>query len=146
MKKPIPRLLAALVVTVLLLCSVTVAWTILRNAAIREDITQVTANLDAVRQRLKKQQVEYAQVQADLPVTLAELEALQPQADDAYARAQAHRQQRKELRAANAEQQEQIAALSAQADATSGEEERTAQAIAHLNEALAALEALSALE
>lgn len=146
MKKPIPRLLAALVVTVLLLCSVTVAWTILRNAAIREDITQVTANLDAVRQRLKKQQVEYAQVQADLPVTLAELEALQPQADDAYARAQALRQQRKELRAANAEQQEQIAALSAQADSASGEEERTAQAIAHLNEALAALEALSALE
>ncbi len=146
MKKPIPRLLAALVVTVLLLCSVTVAWTILRNAAIREDITQVTANLDAVRQRLKKQQVEYAQVQADLPVTLAELEALQPQADEAYARAQALRQQRKELRAANAEQQEQIAALSAQADSASGEEERTAQAIAHLNEALAALEALSALE
>lgn len=146
MKKPIPHLLAALVVTVLLLCSVTVAGTILRNAAIREDITQVTANLEAVRQRLKKQQVEYAQVQADLPVTLAELEALQPQADDAYQRAQELRQQRKELRAANAEQQEQIAALSAQAEGTSDDEERTAQTLAYLNEAHAALEAFFALE
>lgn len=146
MKMPIPRAFAALVVIVLLLCSATVAGTILRNAPIRAEISQVTAKLEAAQQRLKKQQVEYAQVQADLPVTLAELETLQPQADEAYARAQALRQQRKELRAANAEQQAQIAALTAQTADASDEENPIAQAKAYLYDALAALEELAALE
>lgn len=146
MTKPISRAFAALVVIVLLLCSATVAGTILRNASIMGEISQVTANLEAVRQRLKKQQVEYAQVQADLPVALAELESLQPQADEAYALAQSLRQQRKELRAANAEQQTQIAALTARTEGASAEAEQTAQAIAYLLDALAALEALNALD
>jgi len=146
MTKPLPKALAAVLVAVLLLCSATVAGTILHQAAMTEKISQLEANLEAVQGRLRKQQAEYAEYQARLPQVELELAALQPQADEAYAREQALRQQRKELRAENAALADEVTALLAQADDASAEALQTAQAIDHLVQALNELTALYGLQ
>lgn len=145
MHKPMPKAFAALFVAVMLLCSAVVTATLFHQAAMTAQISHLEANLDAVRQRLRKQQMEFAQVQEKLPVILAEAEALQPEADAAYAQEQALRQQRKEMRAENASLAEELEALLAQSDAASAEAAQTAQAIEQLSDALDALAQLADL-
>ena len=145
MKRPLPIAFAALLVAVLLLCGATVTGTLFHQAAVMEDISQLSANLEAVQGRLRKQEAEYAQVLEDLPRVLAELEAVQPEADAAYAQEQALRQQRKELRAENSALADELAALQAQAEVSSLDDAQTVQALTHLVEALEGLKALSGL-
>ncbi len=145
MFKPMPKAFVALFVAVMLLCGAVVTATLFHQAAMMEQISQVEANLEAVRQRLRKQQVEYAQVQEQLPLILAEADVLQPQAEAAYEQEQALRQQRKELRSANAALADELTALQEQTAQADEESARTAQALAHLMEALDALSALSEL-
>ena len=140
MTKPLPKALAAILVAVLLLCSMTVAGTIFHQAAMTEKISQLEANLEAVQGRLRKQQAEYAEYQALLPQVELELAALQPQADEAYAKEQALRQQRKELRAENAALAAELAPLLTQTESASTEAEAVAQAVNALQDALNALE------
>lgn len=143
--KPFSKAFIALFVAVMLLCSAVVAGTLFHQAAMTEEISQLEANLDAVRQRLKKQQVEYDQVLAELPVVQADAEALQPEADAAYAQEQALRQQRKDLRAENSTLADELAALQAQVEEANAAAAQTAQAIVHLTDALEELKALSGL-
>lgn len=140
MTKPLPKALAAILVAVLLLCSVTVAGTIFHQAAMTAQISQLQANLEAVQGRLRKQQAEYAEYLAALPQVELELAAIQPQADEAYAHEQALRQQRKELRAENAALAAELEPLLAQAQDASAEATAAAQAVTALQDALDALE------
>lgn len=137
----ISRSFAALFIAVMLLCAVTVAGTLFQQASTAEEITQVSANLEAVSQRLKKQQVEYAQVQEKLPQVQAELALMQPQADEIQAEEKELRQQRKDLRAENAALAEEIAQLQAQVAEADAEAVQTAEAIDRLNDTLAQLQA-----
>ncbi len=146
MKNPLSRVLTILVVTALLLCSVTVAACIFHESAMVTKIADVQTNLNAVQGRLRKQQQEFAEYQALLPQVEAELAALQPQADEAYAKEQALRQQRKDLRAENAALADELTALLALADEASAEAVQTAQAIEHLADALEDIYALYDLE
>ena len=140
MTKPLPKALTALLVVILLLCSVTVAGAIFHQAAVTEQISQLQANLDAVQGRLRKQQAEYAEYIAALPEVELELAALQPQADEVYAKEQALRQQRKDLRAENAALAAELAPLLAQTEEASAEASAAAQAVTALQDALNALE------
>lgn len=146
MKNTMSRVLTALVVAALLLCSATVAACIFHESAMVKEIADVQTNLTAVQGRLRKQQQEYAEYQALLPQVEAELAALQPQADEAYAKEQSLRQQRKDLRTENAALADELAALVAQADKASADALLTAQALDHLADALAALNSLYGLE
>ena len=146
MKKPLSRVFTAVLVAALLLCSMTVATCIFHEAAMVRKIADVQTNLEAVQGRLRKQQQEYAEYQALLPQVEAELAALTPQAEEAYAKEQALRQQRKDLRAENAALADDLNALLAQADEASAEAIQTAQALDHLADALAQLSALYGLE
>ena len=139
MCKPLPKALVALVVAVLLLCSVTVAGTLFHQAGMTQQISQLQANLEAVQGRLRKQQAEYAEYTAALPQVEMELAVLQPQADEAYAKEQALRQQRKDLRAENAILSDELSALLIQADAAAHDAQAAAQAVMALQDALDAL-------
>ena len=143
MSKPLPKWLAVFLVAALLLCSVTVAGTLFHQAAATEKISQLQTNLDAVQGRLRKQQAEYAEYLAALPEVELELAAIQPQADEAYAKEQALRAQRKELRAENAALSDELATLLSQADAAADEASAVAQAVTSLQAALNALEEIS---
>ena len=146
MKKPSSRVFTAILVAALLLCSMTVAACTFHEAAMVREIADVQTNLEAVQGRLRKQQQEYAEYQALLPQVEAELAALTPQAEEAYAKEQALRQQRKDLRAENSALADELTALLAQADEASAEAVQTAQAIDHLISALNELAALYGLE
>ena len=146
MKNPLSRVLTILVVAALLLCSVTVAACIFHESAMVTKIADVQTNLNAVQGRLRKQQQEFAEYQALLPQVEAELAALQPQADEAFAKEQALRQQRKDLRAENAALADELTVLLAQADEASADALLTAQALDHLADALASLNNLYGLE
>ena len=146
MKQPLSRVFSAVLVAALLFCSVTVAFCIFHEAATVQKIADVQINLDAVQGRLRKQQQEYAEYQALLPQMEAELAALQPLADEAYAKEQVLRQQRKDLRAENSALTDELTALLAQADEASAEAALTAQAIEHLAQALADISAVYGLQ
>ena len=68
-----------------------------------EQLRLTQLQLDASLARLKLQQTQRAQIDVDLPETLAQLQAVQPEADAASAREQELRAQRKALRSENAE-------------------------------------------
>lgn len=145
MNKSLPNAFIALFAAVMLLCGAVVAGSLFHQAAVLEEISQVAANLEAVHGRLRKQQLEYDQVLAELPVVLAEAAALQPEADAAYEAEQALRQQRRELREENAALADELAALQSQAEDVLSNADQTALALAHLTEALEELKALSGL-
>lgn len=145
MKNTLSKAFSALLVAVLLLCGATVTGSLFHQAAVEEDISQLTANLEAVQGRLRKQQAEYAQVLDDLPRVLAELDAIQPEADAAYEQEQVLRQQRKDLRAENSALADELTALQEQAEASSLDDAQTILALTHLVDALEELKALSGL-
>lgn len=144
--KPVSRLFTALVVAALLLCSATVVFSTFHEAAVVKEIANLQTNLEAVQGRLRKQQQEYAQYQEELPLVLAQVAEVQPQADAAYTQEQALRQQRKDLRAENSALADELSALLAQAEDANADALLTAQAIEHLSAALADIAALYGLE
>ena len=111
MNTSLPRWFSALLVAILLLCSVATAVSLFHQAQLTADIAKAQRDLDTLQGRLRKQEQEYAEVIESLPAAQAELEALRPQSQAAYEQEQALRQQRKDLRAENAAQAEEIARL-----------------------------------
>ena len=87
-------------VLVLLVTALSVAWYAARTVTMTAAIEDTRSNLEYNLKRLEKQQAEYEQVQADLPVAQARLAELQPQADTAAAEESRLRAERKEKRQA----------------------------------------------
>ena len=82
---------------VAVMCVVCVALCVLavRLAQQGEQLRLTQLQLDASLARLKLQQTQRAQIDVDLPETLAQLQAVQPEADAASAREQELRAQRR---------------------------------------------------
>lgn len=83
-------------------------------------IDELTAQLEAKQKRLVKQQTEFAEYTAELPLVQAELAETQPLADAASQQFDDLKAQRKALRDANDEQAAVIADLKAQIEALGG--------------------------
>ena len=100
---PLPRWFRALFVAAMLALSLELIWFVPQQYELHFRIDDIALSLDTSRQREAKQLYEYDQVSAELPLTLAELAAVQPLADEAEAREQELRTQRKALRAQSTE-------------------------------------------
>lgn len=146
MEKVTPRWFTALLVAVLLLCSVVVASSVFYEASMRTQIADVQTSLSAVQGRLRKQQQEYAEYVAALPSVLEELATVEPQATAAYDQEQVLRQQRKELRTENAALADEIALLQSQFTGSDTDLTQTLEALKHLQNALQDLRALHQLD
>lgn len=112
--------IALFTAAMLALCGI-IAFCAVEQVSLRFQVDDLTLSLDTSRQREKKQQFEYDEVVAALPVVQAELDATQPLADAAVAAVTEKKATRKRLREENALLQEQldaaleeIAALEAQ--------------------------------
>lgn len=92
-------------------------WYATTQYTLQFQLADLTLSLETSRQREVKQQYEYDQVVAQLPLVQAQVDELEPQAAQAQAEEQALRTRRKELRAEIAQLQEQLDALQAQVDA-----------------------------
>ena len=88
---------------VAVMCVVCVALCVLavRLTQQSEQLRLTQLQLDASLARLKLQQTQRAQIDVDLPETLAQLQAVQPEADAASAREQELRARRKTLRSSS---------------------------------------------
>lgn len=139
MNTSLPRWFKPLLVAVLLLCCVVTAASLFQQAQLKADIVQAQRDLEIMHGRLRKQEQEYAEVIEALPATQAAVAKLQPQAQAAYEEEQALRQQRKELRAENAAQAEEIATLREQIDQNS-DNSATLEAIRQLEAALSTMQ------
>ena len=106
----IPRWFRALFVVTMLLISLLLFWYAPLQVNLHFQLEDLALSLDTSRQREAKQQYEYDQVAAQLPITQAELALLQPQADDAAARETELRTQRKTLRTQQADITQQLEA------------------------------------
>lgn len=139
MNTSLPRWFKPLLVAVLLLCCVVTAASLFQQAQLKADIVQAQRDLAITHGRLRKQEQEYAEVIEALPATQAAVAELQPQAQAAYEEEQALRQQRKELRAENAAQAEEIATLREQV-AQYSDNSATLEAIRQLEAALSTMQ------
>lgn len=113
-KTRLPGWFAALFVTVMLAVCAVIAFCTVEQYQLRFEVADLTLSLDTSRQRERKQEYEYNEVIAALPLVQAELEATQPLADEAVAAVNDLKARRKALRAENAELEEQLAALQAE--------------------------------
>ena len=113
-KTRLPGWFAALFVTVMLAVCAVIAFCTVEQYNLRFEVADLTLSLDTSRQRERKQEYEYNEVIAALPLVQAELEATQPLADEAVAAVNDLKARRKALRAENAELEEQLAALQAE--------------------------------
>lgn len=104
----------ALLVVVLYLTCAVLCWYAVTQYSLRFQIDDLALSLDTSRGREAKQQYEYDQVVAQLPLVQAQLEELEPQAAEAQAREKELRARRKELRAEVAQLEEQLAELQRQ--------------------------------
>lgn len=96
-------------------CAV-LCWYAVSQYSLRFQIDDLSLSLDTSRGREVKQQYEYDQVVAQLPLVQAQLTELEPQAAEAQAKEKELRTRRKELRAEVAQLEEQLAALQAQVE------------------------------
>lgn len=96
---PLPRLFRFVFMTIMMLLCAFLFWLIPQMIALQIQIDDLTLSLDTSHQREAKQQYEYDQVSAQLPLTQAELDSVLPQAETAAAHEQELRTQRKSLRA-----------------------------------------------
>ena len=112
-----PGWFRALFVAAMLLICALLAFFAVEQVRLRAEIADLTISLDTSRGREARQNHEYDEVVAALPVARAELERVQPLADAAKAEENVLRQQRKDIRAENAALQEQIEAAQAELDA-----------------------------
>ena len=116
-KTRLPGWFAALFVTVMLAVCAVIAFFTVEQYQLRFEVADLTLSLDTSRQRERKQEYEYNEVIAALPLVQAEFEATQPLADEAVAAVNDLKARRKALRAENAELEEQLAALQAEVTA-----------------------------
>ena len=107
----LPGWFAALFVAVMLAVCAVIAFCTVEQYNLRFEVADLTLSLDTSRQRERKQEYEYNEVVAALPLVQAELEATQPLADEAVAAVSDLKARRKALRAENAALEEQLAAL-----------------------------------
>lgn len=113
-KTRLPGWFAALFVTVMLAVCAVIAFCTVEQYQLRFEVADLTLSLDTSRQRERKQEYEYNEVIAALPLVQAELEATQPLADEAVAAVNDLKARRKALRAENAELEAQLAVLQAE--------------------------------
>jgi len=113
---PLPTWFRVLFVFVMLLLCVFLCWYAPSQYQLDSQRRDVALSLDTSRQREAKQTWENNKYNEALPQVESELALTQPLADEAHAREQALRTQRKELRAHIAQLDEQLAALAAQQD------------------------------
>lgn len=88
----------AVFVAVMLLTCATLCWYAASQYALHFQVEDLTLSLETSRKREVKQQYEYDQVVAQLPVVAAQVEEMEPRAAAAKEREQELRNQRKELR------------------------------------------------
>ena len=112
-----PGWFRALFVAAMLLICALLAFFAVDQARLRAEVADLTLSLETSRGREARQNHEYDEAVAALPVARAELECVQPLADAAKAEEKALRQQRKDIRAEIAALQEQIEAAQAALDA-----------------------------
>ena len=103
MSRGLPKWFRALFVAVMLLTCAMVVTQVIRHVQLQDQIADLQLKVETTQKRLAKQQMEYDAYTAELPVVLAELETAEPAAAEAAAKADALKEQRKQLRAENAE-------------------------------------------
>lgn len=109
-----PGWFRAVFVTVMLLTCAILCWYAASQYQLRFQVADLTLSLDTSRQREVKQQFEYDQVVAEIPLVQAQVAELEPQAAAAQAIEKDLRAQRKALRAENADLQKQLESLQAE--------------------------------
>lgn len=109
-----PGWFRAVFVTVMLLTCAILCWYAASQYQLRFQVADLTLSLDTSRQREVKQQYEYDQVVAEIPLVQAQVAELEPQAAAAQAIEKDLRAQRKALRAENADLQKQLESLQAE--------------------------------
>ena len=109
-----PGWFGAVFVTVMLLTCAILCWYAASQYQLRFQVADLTLSLDTSRQREVKQQYEYDQVVAEIPLVQAQVAELEPQAAAAQAIEKDLRAQRKALRAENADLQKQLESLQAE--------------------------------
>lgn len=118
----LPGWFRAVFVTVMFLTCAVLAWYAVSQYELRFQVADLTLSLDTSRQREAKQQYEYDQVVAQLPVVRAQVAELEPLAAAAVATETDLRAQRKALRAENASLLEQLEAVQAEVTALQEQE------------------------
>ena len=116
-EKRCPGWFRALFVAAMLPICALLAFFAVDQVRLRAEIADLTISLDTSRGREARQDHEYDEVVAALPVARAELERVQPLADAAKAEENELRQQRKDIRAENAALRAQIEDAQAELDA-----------------------------
>ena len=110
----LPGWFAAVFVAVMLCMCALIAFCAVEQYALRFQVADLQLSLDTSRQRERKQQFEYDEVVAALPLVQAELAATQPLADEAVAGVDERKALRKTLRADVAALEDQLEALHAE--------------------------------
>lgn len=106
--------LRAVFVAVMFFTCAVVCWYAVEQYNLRFRIADLTLSLDTSQQREVKQQYEYDQVVAELPVTQAEVARMEPLAAAAKAKETELRGVRKTLRAQSASLAQQLEAVQAE--------------------------------
>lgn len=117
-----PGWFRAVFVAVMFFTCAVLCWYAASQYDLRFQIADLTLSLDTSRQREVKQQYEYDQVVAQLPLTQADVAEQEPLAAAAQAVEKELRAQRKALRAESAGLTEQLATLQAELAALQEEE------------------------
>ena len=108
------RILVWIFTGMLLLFCLFLAWYVPTRADLDFRLADIQLSLETSYGRERKQQYEYDEVTAELPVTRAELAETQPLADEAVATVAALKEERKQLRR---EKEELLTRLEAQGTA-----------------------------
>ncbi len=109
-----PGWFRAVFIAVMLFTCAILCWYAAAQYQLRFQAADLALSLDTSRQREVKQQHEYDQVAAQLPLVRAQVAELEPQAEAAQAIEKELRAQRKALRAENAALAQQLEALQAE--------------------------------
>ncbi len=141
----LPKWFRALVVAVLLAACLTVATQLPRQTKLTAQKEQLALDVENTEKRLAKQQLEYDQALAELPLLQAELDEVAPKAAAIYETEQALRAQRKALRAEAKEVSAELAAAQAAYDAEMAALGNVEGVIAEMEGALEALREAAAL-
>ena len=125
-----------LFVTVMLIVCVLLAVFAVDQVRLRAQIADLTLSLETSRGREARQNHEYDEAVAALPVAQAELARVEPLAAAAQAEEKELRQQRKDIRAENVSLQEQIDAAQATLDGLKAQAEALQGAAASIQDIL----------
>lgn len=125
-----------LFVTVMLIVCVLLAVFAVDQVRLRAQIADLTLSLETSRGREARQNHEYDEAVAALPVAQAELARIEPLAAAAQAEEKELRQQRKDIRAENVSLQEQIDAAQATLDGLKAQAEALQGAAASIQDIL----------